>query len=130
VYTGSADGCVYIYHLDGRLARRLSPKDWSDVSATAEHSDYFSHHSELFGRGRVIRDVSWHPFERTIVATSWSGCLIEYTYVGDGLDDAAVGDEYVPVPKSESDVSTSAGEASYSEEDDEPVSRRLRPRLP
>jgi WD40 repeat protein len=52
VYSGSADGCVYVFDaLSGALVRRLR------------------HHRA------VVRDVSWHPAQPLLAAASWDGEL-------------------------------------------------------
>eukprot|EP01099_Mayorella_cantabrigiensis_P008694 TRINITY_DN821_c0_g4_i1.p1 TRINITY_DN821_c0_g4~~TRINITY_DN821_c0_g4_i1.p1 ORF type:complete len:484 (-),score=75.44 TRINITY_DN821_c0_g4_i1:17-1468(-) len=49
IYTGSADGCIYIYDvLTGEIVERLQIHNNS-----------------------VVRDVSWHPFDCAIVSSSW-----------------------------------------------------------
>eukprot|EP01102_Stenamoeba_stenopodia_P008984 TRINITY_DN2634_c0_g1_i1.p1 TRINITY_DN2634_c0_g1~~TRINITY_DN2634_c0_g1_i1.p1 ORF type:complete len:705 (+),score=132.34 TRINITY_DN2634_c0_g1_i1:78-2192(+) len=56
LYTGSQDGAAYIYDLGGSLVRRLPDM------------------------GDVVRDVSWHPYDPCLVATSWDGNLYCYGY--------------------------------------------------
>lgn len=52
IYTGSYDGCIYIYDvLTGNLVKKLS------------------------GHRALIRDVSWHPYDAEIVSTSWDGTI-------------------------------------------------------
>jgi len=52
IYTGSYDGCIYIYDvLSGELVSKLS------------------------GHSAIIRDLSWHPFDTNIVTTSWDGSV-------------------------------------------------------
>lgn len=52
IYSGSYDGCIYIYDvLTGDLVKKLS------------------------GHRKLIRDVSWHPYDMQIVSTSWDGSI-------------------------------------------------------
>jgi len=52
IYTGSYDGCIYIYDvLTGAMVKKLS------------------------GHRAIIRDLSWHPYDTQIVSTSWDGAI-------------------------------------------------------
>jgi WD repeat-containing protein 23 len=52
IYTGSYDGCIYIYDvLTGGLVKKLS------------------------GHRAIIRDLSWHPYDTQITSTSWDGTI-------------------------------------------------------
>jgi len=53
IYTGSRDGCVYVYEtLTGKLVHRLP------------------------GQEGVVRDVSWHPYEPSLCSVSWDGTVV------------------------------------------------------
>lgn len=77
VYTGSADGSVYVYNLDSTLAQKI------DVGKATLHTRPRPTQEELErsywgmrGGGAwdtVVRDVSWHPYAPVIAATSWNG---------------------------------------------------------
>ncbi|XP_024386773.1 LEC14B protein isoform X2 [Physcomitrium patens] len=57
IYTGSHDGCVYIYDLvTGKQMSRLS-----------------------YHRG-TVRDCSWHPTEPMLVSSSWDGQLAKWEH--------------------------------------------------
>ncbi|KAF5199775.1 Ddb1- and cul4-associated factor, partial [Thalictrum thalictroides] len=61
IYTGSNDGCVYIYDLvSGDQVARLD------------------HHSS------TVRDCSWHPFYPMLASCSWDGVLARCEFSGDG----------------------------------------------
>jgi len=62
VYTGSADGRIYVYDLAGDVAQILHPK------------------TDKAGSGTVIRDVSWHPYSPVITSTSWGGTVAQFVY--------------------------------------------------
>jgi WD repeat-containing protein 23 len=58
IYTGSHDGCVYIYDLaTGRQVARLN-----------------------YHRG-TVRDCSWHPTEPVLVSSSWDGNLAMWEHL-------------------------------------------------
>lgn len=60
IYTGSADGCVYVYDLhSGKLVRKLDG-----------HSD-------------IVRDVSWHPTRPFIISSSWDCTVKCWHYLRD-----------------------------------------------
>jgi len=57
IYSGSADGSVYIYDiLTGELVNKL------------------------VGHGGVVRDVSWHPYLPMLLSSSWDCSVNHWTY--------------------------------------------------
>jgi len=57
IYSGSYDGCIYVYDvLTGKVVRR-----------------FCGHHT-------VVRDCSWHPYLPEIVSSSWDGTLRRYSF--------------------------------------------------
>lgn len=60
IYTGSADGAVYIYDA---------------VSGTKI--------SKLHGHRDIIRDLSWHPYQPNLVSTSWDGSIKQWNHESD-----------------------------------------------
>jgi len=70
IYTGSYDGTAYIYDvLSGNVV------------------------NELKGHEAIIRDLSWHPFEPTLVTTSWDGTAWEWSAEeGNSRSDSEVGE--------------------------------------
>ncbi|KAL4805543.1 WD40-repeat-containing domain protein [Aspergillus unguis] len=76
VYSGSADGKVYVWNLDATLAGTV------DVQKATEFSRprHRRHQRRMyFGRDdgnkwkTCVRDASWHPNAPVIAATSWNG---------------------------------------------------------
>ncbi|KAL8889938.1 MAG: hypothetical protein Q9215_002863 [Flavoplaca cf. flavocitrina] len=79
VYSGSEDGCIYIYNMDATLAGKI------DVSRATHHSrprdDSSMHPHPYYIRGSrsseawktCVRDASWHPSAPVVAATSWNG---------------------------------------------------------
>lgn len=77
IYSGSHDGKIYVWNLDGTNA-----SEPIDVLAATKNSRpitderYINHYG--FGRGgnvwrTIVRDCSWHPSAPVIAATSWNG---------------------------------------------------------
>lgn len=55
IYTGSADGSVYVY---------------DTVTGHVQHE--LRHHAD------VVRDCSWHPHRQQLVSVSWDGSIVEW----------------------------------------------------
>ncbi|KAM0751222.1 WD40 repeat-like protein [Meredithblackwellia eburnea MCA 4105] len=80
VYSGSADGKIHIWSLDGRILQVLDRRhtrglinnitgDYNDPMAP----DISSAASSTRRNSSAVRDVSWHPYEPTIMSTAWEG---------------------------------------------------------
>ncbi|KAF9962032.1 hypothetical protein BGZ72_000099 [Mortierella alpina] len=99
LYTGSADGMVHIYRLDGTLVQKLD---------TAEAFRRFTK-SEA-PTPYVARDVSWHPYHPTILSSCLadhfsysdvSGGIVQHKFTRPGdleSDMSEVSDTDVPAP--------------------------------
>ena len=60
IYTGSTDGCVYIYEIhSGNVVRKLD------------------------GHNGIVRDVSWHPYKPIIISSSWDSTVKRWEYARD-----------------------------------------------
>ncbi|KAL1959638.1 hypothetical protein VTO42DRAFT_1673 [Malbranchea cinnamomea] len=76
VYTGSADGKVYIYNLDATVAGII---DVAKASKDTRPFDPWMRESSYHMAGvdpkweTCVRDASWHPSAPFIAATSWNG---------------------------------------------------------
>ncbi|CAG8507502.1 5693_t:CDS:10 [Ambispora gerdemannii] len=80
LYTGSEDGNVHIYGLDGRIVQKL------DVGvAVYPNTRIRSSHRP------VTRDVSWHPYLPILTSTSWLG-------TGQNMEQSNTREELVLVP--------------------------------
>ncbi|KAJ3669647.1 hypothetical protein LUZ60_011597 [Juncus effusus] len=67
IYTGSSDKCVYVYDIvTGELAAKLA---W---------------------HGSIIRDCSWHPYNPTLVSSSWDGYIARWEASGDDSDPSSL----------------------------------------
>ncbi|KAI9703290.1 MAG: hypothetical protein M1836_007856 [Candelina mexicana] len=78
VYSGSADGSVWIYNLDATVAGKVNvfkatkdsrPKKSGLYNDTYEFTGSGSRHAW----STCVRDASWHPSAPIIAATSWNG---------------------------------------------------------
>ncbi|KAG0292127.1 hypothetical protein BGZ98_002711 [Dissophora globulifera] len=84
LYSGSSDGMVHIYRLDGTLVRKL------DTNAA------FENYTKSPDSTSVARDVSWHPHYPTLIsscsgdmdygfrASALSGGLVQHTFTRRG----------------------------------------------
>lgn len=78
LYSGSEDGRIHIWNLDGTVARVIDvgqALSKLDDRPEREEPRWFFRSSEM-GRGRrrreisaVVRDVSWHPYEGVLVSS-------------------------------------------------------------
>lgn len=90
IYSGSADGRIHIWHLDGRVVQVLDRNLARPLSATSsstptdpsapERADAppqrrNSARRNFYGRSdsSTVRDVSWHSSEPSLMSTSWEG---------------------------------------------------------
>ncbi|KAF4548534.1 WD domain-containing protein 22 [Elsinoe fawcettii] len=72
VYSGSHDGSIYIWNMDGSLKSSLKVSDGSREGMTGPRYDEY----DMMGdsrTSRILRDVSWHPYAPVIATTSWNG---------------------------------------------------------
>ncbi|RYP71593.1 hypothetical protein DL771_004719 [Monosporascus sp. 5C6A] len=74
VYTGSADGKVWVYNMDATVARVIDVQKASQ-SARALPDKYrqFYRRREFRGWSTCVRDASWHPNAPFIAASSLNG---------------------------------------------------------
>lgn len=102
IYSGSHDGKIYVWNLDGTNASQpINVLQATKNSRPASDERYVDRY-DYYGRGgqwkTIVRDCSWHPSAPVIAATSWNGwdhglgtCTV-HTW-SDGAD----GDEIGPV---------------------------------
>ncbi|KAK4194306.1 WD40-repeat-containing domain protein [Triangularia verruculosa] len=76
VYSGSADGHVYVWNLDATLAKRIDVQSATEA-ATGGTGRYrtrrYRLHSFENEWSTIVRDVGWHPNAPVLVASSWCG---------------------------------------------------------
>ncbi|EMC98014.1 hypothetical protein BAUCODRAFT_32020 [Baudoinia panamericana UAMH 10762] len=77
IYSGSHDGKVYIWNLDGTQASEPINVLAATKNSRPESDERYVERYEYYGRGGVwktiVRDCSWHPSAPVIAATSWNG---------------------------------------------------------
>ncbi|KAL8820276.1 MAG: hypothetical protein Q9223_001469 [Gallowayella weberi] len=67
VYSGSEDGCVYIYNMDATLAGRIDVNKATHHSRPRDDSPMYAHQYSIRGPRNpdewktCVRDASWHP---------------------------------------------------------------------
>lgn len=84
LYTGSADGKIHIYSLDGRIVQVLDRAKALPMSFDPSESEPplanrsrthasqpRARHSWMAGRTGVVRDVSWHSREPVLMSVAW-----------------------------------------------------------
>lgn len=87
IYTGGANGVIYIYALDGRVVQVLdrtkstglhrSDGQYNDPSAPVATPDYDP--DPRGSMGTIVRDVSWNGLEPSMISTAWER---SHTYGG------------------------------------------------
>ncbi|CAK1359650.1 LEC14B protein [Cercospora beticola] len=103
IYSGSHDGKIYVWNLDGTTAGTIN------VLAATKNSrpvsdERFVDRFDYYGQGGVwktiVRDASWHPSAPVIAATSWNGwdhglgtCTVHSWNDGQDTDECAPEDE-------------------------------------
>ncbi|TPX63555.1 hypothetical protein SpCBS45565_g06525 [Spizellomyces sp. 'palustris'] len=78
VYTGSEDGIIRIFALDGTLVQALDPAEALkaasfDDAELANHAIFELLRPRTIQIAGVTRDVTWHPDLPCIISTSWCG---------------------------------------------------------
>ncbi|KAL8699906.1 MAG: hypothetical protein Q9224_001210 [Gallowayella concinna] len=82
VYSGSEDGCVYIYNMDATLAGRIDVNQATHHSRPRDDSPIYTHQYSIRGSRNpdewktCVRDASWHPNAPVVAGTctthSWN----------------------------------------------------------
>ena len=71
VYSGSTDGCVWVWNMDGSVRATLQTSVASGQSYNYDDEDIFG----TTRSQRIIRDVSWHPYAPILASEYKSTCL-------------------------------------------------------
>ena len=101
IYSGSHDGKIYVWNLDGTQASEPINVLSATKNTRPASDERFADRYDYYGQGGVwktiVRDCSWHPSAPVIAATSWNGwdhglgtCTV-HTW-NDGVDTDEVGD--------------------------------------
>ncbi|KAK1003335.1 hypothetical protein LTR54_007849 [Friedmanniomyces endolithicus] len=77
IYSGSHDGRIYVWNLDGTLAGEpidvLTATKNSRPMSDERYVDQYDYHGPGGQWKTIVRDCSWHPSAPVIAATSWNG---------------------------------------------------------
>ncbi|KAI7356090.1 hypothetical protein D0864_04504 [Hortaea werneckii] len=77
IYSGSHDGKIYVWNLDGTQASEPINVLAATKNSRPADDERFVDRYDYYGRGGVwktiVRDCSWHPSAPVIAATSWNG---------------------------------------------------------
>ncbi|WFD36310.1 hypothetical protein MCUN1_003189 [Malassezia cuniculi] len=81
ISSGSADGHVYIWTLDGQIIGRLESGNAFSIGSRGRALDPSAsewsypprHSSSNDGTQRTVRDISWHPGAPVLLSTVWDG---------------------------------------------------------
>ncbi|KXL50507.1 hypothetical protein M433DRAFT_4183 [Acidomyces richmondensis BFW] len=77
VYSGSHDGKIYVWNVDGTQASEPIHVLKATKNSRPASDERYVDRYDYYGRGGVwktiVRDCSWHPSAPIIAATSWNG---------------------------------------------------------
>ncbi|CAP67871.1 uncharacterized protein PODANS_1_17500 [Podospora anserina S mat+] len=76
VYSGSADGHVYIWNMDATLAKTIDVQKATEPATGSNarlRTRRYRLHSFENDWSTIVRDVGWHPNAPVLVASSWNG---------------------------------------------------------
>ncbi|KAL8278391.1 hypothetical protein RQP46_009283 [Phenoliferia psychrophenolica] len=82
IYSGSTDGKIHIWNLDGRIAQVLDRRLTRGMinPTTGDYNDPSAPEAPMGATSRprrdvdsAVRDVAWHPFEPSMISTAWEG---------------------------------------------------------
>ena len=101
IYSGSHDGKIYIWNLDGTNASQPINVKAATLNCRPAADESLVDRYDYYGRGgdwkTIVRDCSWHPHAPVIASTSWNFCdhglgtCTVHTWT-DGADADEVGD--------------------------------------
>ncbi|KAI5464305.1 WD40-repeat-containing domain protein [Mariannaea sp. PMI_226] len=103
VYTGSADGKVYIYNLDATIQRVIDVKSATRGTQRHDRRFHFYHFDESPSWGTCVRDASWHPNAPVLVdsiASAWNGYSMSRGTLSVHSVNSSMGDEGEPLGQS------------------------------
>jgi len=71
IYSGSADGKIHIWSLDGRIVQVLDRAHVLPLGCDASGAQPAPESRPVFG-GAIVRDVSWHSSEPVLMSSAWA----------------------------------------------------------
>ncbi|KAG9011627.1 hypothetical protein FRB93_002688 [Tulasnella sp. JGI-2019a] len=72
IYSGSADGLIHIWSLDGRVVQVLDRSKTLPITFDASAPDQPSGGQPLYRGACCVRDVAWHTYEPVLMSTAWT----------------------------------------------------------
>lgn len=94
VYTGSHDGHVYVYNIDGTVARKIDVQEATQGDRAPRNSRWFRRAWEARDGLTCVRDASWHPNAPFIAASAlqagdrWMGTVSLHSFNEADSDEA------------------------------------------
>lgn len=78
IYSGSADGLIHVWSLDGRVVQVLDRSKTMPITFDPSAPDQSAGGpgSPLRG-GCCVRDVAWHTYEPVMMSTAWTSMGME-----------------------------------------------------
>jgi WD repeat-containing protein 23 len=76
IYSGSHDGRVHIWNLDGTPRAQIDVQSAtmnSRPAADERYADRYDYYGRTGTWKTIVRDASWHPSAPVVAATSWNG---------------------------------------------------------
>ncbi|KAG8835599.1 hypothetical protein FRC17_002191 [Serendipita sp. 399] len=76
IYSGSSDGMIHIWALDGTLVQKIDRRNVHDIGAdpSATEGPIINQSTRRSGGYPVVvRDVAWHPQEPVLMSSGWAG---------------------------------------------------------
>ncbi|KAG8754967.1 hypothetical protein FRC14_004476 [Serendipita sp. 396] len=76
LYSGSSDGMIHIWALDGTLVQKIDRKKVHDIGIDPSETEGPIPNPSTrrtAGYPLVVRDVAWHPQEPVLMSCSWAG---------------------------------------------------------
>ena len=144
VYSGSADGKIYIWQIGGNLIKVIDPSPNLTSSSAVSFESYKAHESTNVELSRnvgrrlavhCVRDVAWHPIQPVMYASAWTsargtwdyrdfsdsaaGALIIIPFNHERVDTVKYPDYQYPTARPYSDWDEVKIQRSSSESDDE-----------
>ena len=76
IYSGSHDGKIYVWNLDGTtksVINVLAATKNSRPASDERYAETYDYYARTGTWKTIVRDCSWHPSAPVIAATSWNG---------------------------------------------------------
>ncbi|KAG8864102.1 hypothetical protein FRB96_006976 [Tulasnella sp. 330] len=77
IYSGSADGLIHIWSLDGRVVQVLDRSKTLPITFDASAPDQPERSQSTYRGACCVRDVAWHTYEPVLMSTAWASMGME-----------------------------------------------------